>query len=238
MMTAGSYVLVPGATGTAWYWHRLDAELRARGNDVAAVDLPADDDNAGLTEYAGAITPALQGRDEAVLVAQSMGAFSAPIACMDADVSLLVLVNAMIPRPGETPGEWWANTGQPEARRANDIREGRDPDAQTDLLTLFFHDVPQSVIGDAAANERRQSGTPFGQPWPLAAWPDVPTRALTGRDDRLFPAGLQRRVAQERLGITPDLMDGGHLVALSRPVELADRLEAYRAENLAEARLR
>jgi len=39
-----------------------------------------------------------------------------------------------------------------------------------------------------------------------------------------------RRVVKERLGITPDEMDGGHLPALSRPKELVDRLEAYRAE--------
>ena len=37
-----------------------------------------------------------------------------------------------------------------------------------------------------------------------------------------------RRVVRERLGITPDEMDGGHLPALSRPKELAERLEAYR----------
>jgi pimeloyl-ACP methyl ester carboxylesterase len=65
------------------------------------------------------------------------------------------------------------------------------------------------------------------EPWPLAAWPDVPTGFLLCRDDRCFPAGFLRRVAHERLGITPDEIDGGHCVALSRPVELADRLEAY-----------
>jgi pimeloyl-ACP methyl ester carboxylesterase len=65
------------------------------------------------------------------------------------------------------------------------------------------------------------------EPWPLDAWPDVPTRFLLCRDDRFFPASFLRRVARERLGITPDEIDGGHCVALSRPVELADRLEAY-----------
>ena len=39
-----------------------------------------------------------------------------------------------------------------------------------------------------------------------------------------------RRVVHERLGITPDEIDGGHLVALSRPKELADRLEKYLTE--------
>jgi hypothetical protein len=34
-------------------------------------------------------------------------------------------------------------------------------------------------------------------------------------------------VAQERLGIAADELPGGHLVALSRPRELADWLERY-----------
>jgi hypothetical protein len=51
---------------------------------------------------------------------------------------------------------------------------------------------------------------------------------LGGRDDRFFPVEFQRRVVRERLGISPDEMAGGHLVALSRPKELADRLKAYR----------
>jgi pimeloyl-ACP methyl ester carboxylesterase len=69
-----------------------------------------------------------------------------------------------------------------------------------------------------------QSGTPFGEPWPLPAWPDVPTRVLSSLDDRLFPVEFQIRVARERLGITPETLPGGHLVALSRPQELAAQL--------------
>jgi pimeloyl-ACP methyl ester carboxylesterase len=68
------------------------------------------------------------------------------------------------------------------------------------------------------------------EPLPLEAWPDVPTRVLLCRDDRLFPAPFLRRVAYERLGIIPDEIEGGHTPALSRPKELADRLEAYAAQ--------
>jgi pimeloyl-ACP methyl ester carboxylesterase len=85
------------------------------------------------------------------------------------------------------------------------------------------------VAAESAAHVRQQSATPFQQPWPLDAWPAVPTRFLLCRHDRLFPAELQRRVVRERLGITPDEIDGGHLPALSRPRELAERLLAYRA---------
>jgi pimeloyl-ACP methyl ester carboxylesterase len=64
----------------------------------------------------------------------------------------------------------------------------------------------------------------------------VPTRVLVGRDDRFFPIDFQRRVARERLGITPDEMPGGHLVALSRPTELAERLDAYATQLRLEGR--
>jgi hypothetical protein len=58
---------------------------------------------------------------------------------------------------------------------------------------------------------------------------------VVGRDDRLFPAVFQRRVARERLGIDTDEIDGGHMVALSRPRELADRLETIRLDVAAAA---
>jgi pimeloyl-ACP methyl ester carboxylesterase len=225
-----AFVLIPGAGGSAWYWHRVEPEMRKRGHEVVSVDLPGDDDTAGIDEYVEAVVRVgRQVSGDVVLVAQSMAGFTAPLVCDRLPVSLLVLVNAMIPVPGETAGEWWDNTGSGAARRENDVRAGRPADAEFDVFTYFLHDLPQSVIDDSLAHARQQSDTPFGQPWPLKAWPDVPTRVLVGRDDRFFPAEFQCRVAQERLGITPDEMTGGHLVALGHPEELADRLEAYQA---------
>ena len=77
---------------------------------------------------------------------------------------------------------------------------------------------------------RRQAQKPGEEPWPLNSWPDVPTRYLLCRDDRFFPAEWMRGVVRERLGITPDEIDGGHCPALGRPKELAESLESYRAE--------
>ena len=78
-----------------------------------------------------------------------------------------------------------------------------------------------------AQPEPRQADAPFAQQLAIDRWPDVPTRVIAGADDRFFPADFQIRVSQDRLGITPDIIPGGHLVALSRPVELADRLLEY-----------
>ena len=105
-----TYVLIPGAGGSAWYWHLVTPELQARGHDVVAVDLPAADDTAGLTEYADAVIKAIGERQNLIVVAQSMAGFSAPMVCERVPVDLLVLLNAMVPTPGESAGDWWANT--------------------------------------------------------------------------------------------------------------------------------
>ncbi len=73
-----TFVFVPGAGGQAWYWHRIMAELEARGHTAIAVDLPASDDTADLDVYADTIAEAATERDGVVMVAQSMGGFSAP----------------------------------------------------------------------------------------------------------------------------------------------------------------
>jgi pimeloyl-ACP methyl ester carboxylesterase len=225
-----TYVLVPGAGGVAWYWHRVVAELQRRGRTAVAVDLPGDDDTAGLPEYADAVVAQAGSAQDVVLVAQSMGAFTALEVLDRLPVSLLVLVNAMIPLPGETPGEWWGNTNQTQAMRDNDAREGRPADAGFDLQTYFLHEFSQAEIDESWQYQREESHKAFGSPLKISAWPDVPTRVISGRDDRFFPAAFQRRVSQERLGITPDVIPGGHLVALSQPVALVDLLESYRAD--------
>ena len=73
-----TFVLVPGAGGSAWYWHRLVAELERRGHEAVAVDLPADDETAGLAEYTDTVVAAVGDRAPVVLVAQSMGGLTAP----------------------------------------------------------------------------------------------------------------------------------------------------------------
>ncbi len=207
-----TFVLVPGAGGAAWYWHRVVAELERRGREAIAVDLPAADDSAGLAAYTDVVVEAIGDRRPVVLVAQSFGGFTAPLVCERVPVELLILVNAMVPLPGETFWEWGTAT------------DWKDDVGEIDMDDAFFHDVPDDVKA-VAMEEEAQSETPLAEPWPLEKWPDVPTRFVQGRDDRFFPLGFQRRVVRERLGIELDEVPGGHLVALSRPVELVDELE-------------
>jgi pimeloyl-ACP methyl ester carboxylesterase len=134
-------------------------------------------------------------------------------------VELLVLVAPMIPAPGEAAAGHRSATGY-----ADEVRERYDG-----VIAWFYRDVPPELAAEAPKRSRGQSEARMGEPSPLRAWPGVPTRVLICRDDRLFPPRSLRRVARERLGISPDEIDGGHKPALSRPHELADRLEAYAA---------
>jgi pimeloyl-ACP methyl ester carboxylesterase len=227
-----TFVLIHGAGSDSWYWHLVVPRLQEHGHDVVAPDLPSDDDAAGLDEYTDTVVRAIGDRRDLVVVGQSLGGLTAPLVCDRVPVRCLVLVVAIVPAPGERPREWWANTGFDAARREQAQREGADVEGDFDVLTEFFHDVPDDVTAEAMARgERAQSGKPLDDAWPLSAWPAVPTRFLLCRDDRCFPAPFMRRVVRERLGIAPDEMDGGHLPALARPAELVDRLLAYERES-------
>jgi pimeloyl-ACP methyl ester carboxylesterase len=221
-----TFVLLPGAGSDSWYWHLVVPDLEAAGHDVVAVDLPVTDDTAGFSDYADVAVEAIGERHlehagGVVLVAQSLSGFVAPLVCDRVPVTLMILVAAMVPCPGESGGEWWTNTGHAEAR---------GPDASDDPVETFLHDVPDDLARESERHVHPQSGGVFAAPWPLATWPEVPTRFLLCRDDRFFPAEFHGRVVRERLGIEPDEMDGGHLPALSRPHDLAQRLLRYLGE--------
>lgn len=216
-----TFVLIPGAGGAAWYWHRVVPLLLAAGHDAVAVDLPGDDESAGLPEYADRVSAAADGRADVVLVAQSLGGFTAPLVAERVPVAGLVLVNAMVPRPGERPGEWWGTSGSEPAREAAARAHGY-PTA-FDLDTYFLHDVPPEVAAAGAPHQRPESDAVFDSVCDFTAWPAAPIHAVAGVDDRFFPVEFQRVLARERLAIEADVLPGGHLLALSQP----DALAAY-----------
>jgi pimeloyl-ACP methyl ester carboxylesterase len=221
-----TFVLIHGAGDVGWYWHLVERELHQRGHDVVAPDLPCDDDAAGLPEYVDSVVGAIGDRRDLVVVAQSFGGFTAPLVVDRLPVDALVLVTAMIPAPGERAEDWFANTGWEEAVRDQARRDGGLTGSE-DPFVIFYHDVPRVLAEEALSKERHQSPTPGLSPWPLEAWPAVETRFVLCTKDRFFPPDFMRRVASERLGITPDEIAAGHCVALSSPKRLADMLVRY-----------
>ena len=223
-----TFVLVPGAGGAAEvYWREVVAELERHGHTGIPVEIQGDDPALGLPEYAALTDAAIGDHHDVVLVAQSLGGFTVPMIGKSDRLARIVLLNAMIPVPGETPGEWGGAVHSQAAFEAAAAAAGRPADF--DLEGVFLHDIPDDVKAGMADGDRNPADTAFGQPCTFDAWPDVPVHVLVGADDRLFPADFQVRVAKERLGVDADVIPGGHLAAKSRPVEVADRLRAYAA---------
>lgn len=223
-------VLIPGAgiDPGAWCW--TVAELKARGAQALAPPLP-DDPDAGPSAHADAVIEAVcQLRGPLVVVGHSLGAFAASLVADRIEVAELVLVAPMIPAPGETAGEWWAAIKHHEAIAPLIQRlGGMSTWGHEKLAEVFLHDVPADIVSAAEQFNGIPGPGMFLEPWPLTAWPQVPTRVLAPRQDRLFPLEFQRRITRERLGMSVEKMPGGHVPMLARPGELADRLATISA---------
>ena len=208
--------MVQGTSGGTGTWSRRP--LRERGHETVAPDLPIEDDTAGLERYAEVVVDAIDGRKNVVVVGQSFGGYVAPLVAARVRARRIVLVAGMVPQPGESAEEMFRITRWQPARLDDDSP-----------IAVFYHDAPRDLAEQALAHERRQSDTPGQEPWPLAAWPDIQTHAIAGRNDQFFPFEWQQTVLRDRLGLSPDELDSGHCPALSRPREVADLLDGYEA---------
>lgn len=220
-----TFALIHGGGGNAWDWHLVEPELRRLGHRSVAVDLPIEEPDATLADHAAAVVDALADAEDVVVVGHSLGGFVAPLVvdALGSRARGLVFVAGMVPRPGETFGAWWEDTGYAAAAAERDAREGApEGDVET-----YVHDVEPALAADALSRGREPQERALAEPWPLAALPDVPTAYVLCRDDRLFPAVWLRGVVRDRLGIACDELDGGHMPMLSRPVALATLLAGY-----------
>ena len=216
-----TFAFIHGAGDVGWYWHLVEEDLRARGHDTVAPDLPIEDDDAGLSAYADVVVDAIGDRPDVVVVAQSFGGYVAPIVAERISARLIVLVAGMIPSPGESAEEMFSSTGWHTESGVGDS-----------TIALFYHDVPPELAAEALRHGRRQSETPGREPWPLAAWPAIPTRFVLCLNDRFFPAAWLKGVVADRLEIVPDVIESGHCPALSRPQDLGERLDGFAADVL------
>ncbi len=159
-------MLIHGAGDAGWYWHLTEAELRARGHHTIAPDLPCDNDTASLDDYAGTVADAADGRPDLVIVGQSYGAFTATLAASQLPAQLLVLLAGMIPIPGESPGQWWSNTGYRQAAEEQARLDGGKT-GHDDPLVSFYNGIPRPLAKEAlrraGAGNPRRSGTRPGR---------------------------------------------------------------------------
>jgi pimeloyl-ACP methyl ester carboxylesterase len=215
-------VLVHGSGGAAVYWSRVLPLLP----DAVAVELPPD--AATWEECVGVVRDAADAGS--VLVGHSMGAYVVALAAASFPTSGVVLLAPMVPAPGETAGAWWERTGHADAAAGAAREQGLDPAAVLpgpgfDMDVAFLHDVSTDGLLELPEPTWPPAAL-FDAPYPLERWPDVPTRVLAARDDRLFPLPFVQRLARERVGVEVEVLPGGHLVALAQPGAVAAALLA------------
>ncbi len=211
-----TYALIHGAGDVGWYWHLVERELRARGHDTVAPDLPIENADATLEDHAQVVIDAIGDRGEVIVVGQFGRRLRRADRRRARGGGRLILVAGMIPQPGETAGEMWADD-----RLADAAQRGPEAIWRSSTTTSTRRSPPRR----SRENDREADAD---EPWPLAAWPDVPTHFILCRDDRFFAADWLRGVVRDRLGIEPDELDSGHTPALSHPTELVELMESYR----------
>jgi pimeloyl-ACP methyl ester carboxylesterase len=215
-----TFVLIHGAGDVGWYWHLVEAALRERGHDAVAPDLPCDDDAAGLPEYTNAVVEAVGDRIDLVVVAQSLGGFTAPLVCERVPVKLLVMVAPMIPAPGEVPADYWANT-----RYEEEVQERYEDD-----IALFYQDVPPELASEALKRSRGSPRSGWGSHRLLRRGPTSPRGCCSAATTACSPPRSSATRRESAWGSLPTRSMAANTPALSRPKELAERLEAYAAE--------
>jgi pimeloyl-ACP methyl ester carboxylesterase len=217
--------LVHGAWHGAWCWDRLVPELQARGHSGVAVDLPTEDPDAGLTRYAELVDAALGDADDVVVVGHSLGGGTIPIVATLRPVRHLVFLCALIPEPGKSVTDRYAEEDVFVPGFAGNTATREDgasywPDAE-DAARCFYHDCTGEDAAWAIGRLRAQSAAPRTEPWSLDRLPDVERTSILCRDERCLRPEWSRRMSAEQLDVEPVEVDGGHSPFLSRPRELA-----------------
>ena len=218
--------LVHGAWHGAWCWERLTPHLDARGHRVVAVDLPAENDSAGLTHYAELTAAALGDADDVVLVGHSLGGASIPIVAALRPIRRLIFLCALIPEPGKSVTDRYREEDVFVAGFAGNTETRDDgasfwPDAEA-ATRCFYDDCAPEDAAWAVSRLRAQSAAPRTEPWPLDGIPDVERTSILCRGERCLSPAWSRQMSVEQLGVEPVQLDGGHSPFLSRPAELAE----------------
>jgi Alpha/beta hydrolase family len=219
------FALVHGAWHGPWCWERLQPELEGRGHRVVAVGLPSEDPSLGSADYAVAVTHALEGvEDDVVVVGHSLAGLAIPLVALARPVRRLVFLCALLPQLGTSLRDqedvfvdgFGAALVRDELDRsywpAGAAEQGLYPECRRPLARW------------AAARLRRQAHLPSLETAPLETWPEVESTYVLGERDHVVDTAWSRRAARERLGVEPVELDAGHSPFLTCPRELADLL--------------
>lgn len=200
-----TFSLVHGSWHGGWAWDFLRAELEARGHEVSAPDLPCDDVNAGVEDYARCI-PAAD-----VVVGHSLGGLTIPFVEARLRVYLCALWPGLDRRDAYVPGFGGART-------RDELGRSYYPDPADAARELQY---PQEAV-PLARRLRRQA------PVDSAATPPGPLLYVVCNQDAAVRPEWQRRAARRCDRVVE--LGAGHSPMLTHPRVLADIVESAARE--------
>jgi hypothetical protein len=198
-----SFSLVHGAWGGGWGWDPVRVELEAYGHEVFAPDLPCEDIEAGVAEYAALVPPA------DVVVGHSLGGLTIPYVTAGTHVFLCALVG----------GSGWRGVfveGFGDGRRRDELGRSYYPDPAVAAAEMQY--PPE--LAHLAGRLRRQA--------PYETEPRAVERPvyIVCTEDAVIRPEWQRHLARDVLGVEPIELRAGHMPMLDHPRELAEILDS------------
>lgn len=225
--------MIHGAWHGSWCWERLVAPLRERGHDVVVPELPSEDPELGLADYADTIEGALGDADDVVVVPHSLGGLVGPVVAARRPLRALVYLNALVPEPDLSFGDQLSASQDQillfEGGRAID-EQGRShwPDPEATARIMYGDLSPEDAVW-AAERLRPQAQRSQAEPSPTPP-PGLRTESIIGTHDRILSPAWSRRVARERLGVEAVELPTGHFPMISHPEPLAEALTQLDAQ--------
>ena len=227
-----TFALIHGAWHGAWCWDPLIPELERRGHRAVAVDLPCDDPAATTMDNAQLVADSLADAtdaDDVVVVGHSLGGITAVVVPLLRPVRRVVLLAALVPRPGRPLGDVMASEPDTTTEEFSAVPRhvGEHGAVWWDpaVAASFFYQACDPATAQWAASKlRTQVWTTSREPCPLDKWPDCELTSIICTEDELLTPAWSRRIARDVLGIEPVELPGGHFPMLAIPSQLADAL--------------
>jgi pimeloyl-ACP methyl ester carboxylesterase len=192
-------------------------------------ELPSEDTEAGLEDYADTIDRALASAEDVVLVPHSLGGLVGPVVAARRPLRALVYLAALVPEPGLTFSEQLSASSEPVltfagGRMVDD--EGRshwpDPDATARIMYADLSPEDAHWAAERLCPQAQKSQAEPSPPTPEG----LRAESIVGANDRLLSPAWSRRVARERLGVEAIELPSGHFPMITHPEALADALTA------------
>ena len=217
-----TFGLVHGAWHAASCWEVLIEQLRALGGNAIAMDLPIDDPDATISDYANVVVTALEGAPpDVVLVGHSLGAAVTYLVVGRRPVGGLIYLCPVLGPPYRSA----SHRGPPTIIHTTMRGDGTTELDPASAHAVLYHDCSPEVAARAVARLRPQRML-FNEVFPAQAWPDLPTWVIGTSHDRAIDVGNMVLQARNQLGEVVHFLPGGHSPFLSRPKELAELMMA------------